>query len=501
MDREKITLKAKVYGAEVTPEIQGIAEKVGIVLPSSHTAIFRTVYAPIEEANGNGVRLAKKAVDKALPGLIGSQVNLEHLGKGFMVGIILDASVNEKDEIETIFTFAKNIYEEDFIRALEKMQEGTLSVSFELLASREGQEMLQDGTIRLHDIDFQGQGLLIDETPAYKNAIVFDMAKKYKARAMKEKDELVYANQIVEACDKVLSQEDMAEEPLIFIITTNNDNHFHIAEVDFDGNGETVSTMGPDDDPHTHKIVTWQIQEADGHAHQILTEIMAKVKEIAKRYKSTDKKSDQAKKEKTQTKQGGNTEMTEEQKKKIADLRAELGDFAKDVSDEKLLDETEVEALRKAKADDEAEAKPEAETKEEKKEDEPTDAEKAKARIAELEAENAELKATIEAKDSEIESVRENAEKVGKLKIELKDNPYVAEFKDEDYLDEGKVAQVKIQKENDDLKARNEKLAKENQEAKDKIKASQTDTTDEDLETGHSEDKTNSPSSLINRLK
>ena len=83
MIENKYSLKAKVFGAEITPEISQIAEKVGIILPSTHTAIFKTVYAPIEEANDNGVRLAKDAVYRALPGLVGSQVNLEHLGKGF----------------------------------------------------------------------------------------------------------------------------------------------------------------------------------------------------------------------------------------------------------------------------------------------------------------------------------------------------------------------------------------------------------------------------------
>jgi len=500
---ENITLKATVSEAEVTAEIQGIAEKIGIVLPSTHTALFRTVYARIEEANGNGVRLSREAVEKALPGLVGSQVNLEHLGKGFMVGIILDASLNDNDEIETIFTFAKNIYEEDYLRALDKMQEGKLSVSFELLADRDGQEFLNDGTVRLHDIDFQGQGLLIDESPAYKKAIVFEMAKKVKARALKEqksgtlKDrEMVFASQVVASCDTVLAQEDMMEDmPRIFIVTTSDDGHFHTAEVDWDGNGKTIAIAGTDDAPHVHEVMNWQIQEADGHAHGIVTEVMAQVEEYMKSKDISKIKSKKAKgkEDDSQTKQGGINQMTEEQKKIIADLRSELGDFAKDVSDEELLDEAKVEELKQAKTEAEAE----------NKEDESTDAEKAEARIAELEAENAELKATIEAKDSEIENVRENAQKIGKLKVEMKDNKYVADFSDEDYLDEGKVEKAKLQKERDDLKTENEELAKKAKEAKEKIDASQEETEDKDeLETGH--DETNekvSVSAMINRLK
>lgn len=507
---ENVILKAKVYGAEVTEEIQAIAEKIGIVLPSSHTAIFRTVYARIEEANGNGVRLSRKAVLDALPGLVGSQVNLEHLGKGFMVGIILDASLNDKDEIETVFTFAKNIYDEDYERALAKMQTGELSVSFELLADRDGQEFLQDGTVRLHDIDFQGQGLLIDETPAYKKAIVFDMAKQIKQRALNEQKsgelqerEMLFASQVVASCDNVLSQEvedAVNEMPEIFIVTTSDDQHFHVAVVDFDGNGQTISGHGEGKHEQPHKITNWQVQEAESsisdepHAHGILAEVMAKVEEYIKSKDISKTKSKKAKgKDDSQTKQGGNNQMTEEQKKLVADLRAELGDFAKDVSDEELLDEAKVEELKQAKTEAEAE----------NTEDESTDAEKAEARIAELEAENAELKATIEAKDSEIESVRENAEKIGKLKVELKDNAYVAEFSDEDYLDEGKVEQAKMKAENDRLKAENEELAKKAKEAKEKVEASEESNEDnDDLETGHDEDnKTVSVSAMIRKLK
>ena len=405
-----------------------------------------------------------------------------------MVGIIIDSSLNEKNEIETIFTFAKNIYEEDYMRALEKMHEGSLSVSFELLATREGQEILQDGTIRLHDIDFQGQGLLIDETPAYKKAIVFDMAKKYKARAEKEK-ELIYANKIVQACDKVLAQEDNpiaeAVEPKWTTITTRDNWHIHVIKVDMDGNGETVGTFGDDDESHEHKIVNYQIQEKNQHAHRIIEELLAKRKEEISNNLKTNIK------EKIQTKQGGNNKMTEEQIKLIAELRNELGDFAKDVSDEQLLDEAKVEELKKAKTDSEEQAK-----------EEKTELEVSQAKVVELEAQNAELIATIEAKNSEIEVVRENAEKIGKLKVEMKDNTYVAEFKDEDYLNNSKIKEAKLQKENDDLKIQNEELANKNAETKEKLKASEkANDSDDDLNTGHDDKSKNvSTSSLIARL-
>jgi len=53
-----------------------------------------------------------------------------------------------------------------------------------------------------------------------------------------------------------------------------------------------------------------------------------------------------------------------------------------------------------------------------------------------------ELKASLEAKDSEIEEVRANAEKIGQLKVQYKDNEFTAEFKSEDWLDEAKVQEA-----------------------------------------------------------
>ena len=89
-------MKHKFYAksvkiAEETERIIEVAEKLGMVLPSTHTALFQSVYSPIDSPNLNGIILAKDAVEKSLPGLISAQSNLEHLGQGFMTGIILES--------------------------------------------------------------------------------------------------------------------------------------------------------------------------------------------------------------------------------------------------------------------------------------------------------------------------------------------------------------------------------------------------------------------------
>lgn len=454
MNKETIKFTAKVLGAEDVPEVAEIARQRGIRVPSTHLAFFKSVYAPIEEANANGVRLARHAVDRSLKGLVGAQVNLEHLRHGFVVGSILDAWINANNEIEIAFTFFKSIYVEEFERALAKLELGELSVSFELTTDPNTKEMLDDGTVRLNDIDFEGVGLLIDNPPAYRKAQVFEFAKKYKQRALdylNNEKELVCATQVIESCEKVLNQ---ARQTL----TTNDNLHMHGAVIDDNGNGHTITiatdpTYGGDAN-HIHEISNGEVLEAAGHIHSLDEfSLDAKIEEN---------------KDINSNSQGGQTNMSDQEKKQ----------------------EENLENAEEVKESEEV-AEPESDETEESKDESPEEATEEKSELEQIQEENtnlkatiAELEATLEAKNSEIDEVRTNAEQIGKLKVELKDNPYVAEFKDEDYLDEAKLEKAKLQKENDDLKKANEELAKDKTEKKEQVEAKE----EVSLETGHKEE-------------
>ena len=71
MGRQKLKFRSSkiVLADENSREITDIAIKRGIQTPSSHLGFFKTVYAEIENPNLNKIRLAKHAVEKALPGL------------------------------------------------------------------------------------------------------------------------------------------------------------------------------------------------------------------------------------------------------------------------------------------------------------------------------------------------------------------------------------------------------------------------------------------------
>ncbi len=581
--KEKIKIQSKqiVSVEEDSKELLDIVSKRGIKVPSVHLGFFKSIYAQIESPNLNGIRLGREAVEKGLPGLIGSQVNFEHLGAGFVMGNILDAWI-EGDDIQVVYSMFKSVYPDEYERSIELAKEGKLSVSFELLSERDTQEDVGDGTIRLNDIDFVGMGHLMDNPPAEPLAKVSEFAKKTReSLSYINERELVCASVIEQACDEVLESEhleiDIRIVPDLFLVTTSEDHHFHVAEIDFDGNGITISGIGEGKHPEPHHIVNWQIQvapnanpETGNHTHRILNEIMAKVKEyiqvradkwtsdifnnfpdssfaviepafldgttsdkkarhlpfkdrngrfdltnyrialdkldkilpvtnsitteeLRKRAKEELDKNNPLKKEdtKAEQKQGGIKFMTKEQEAKIKALRDELGDLAKDVTDQDLLDDAKVAELREAKekaaktetkADEGKEVEKEAGDGEGGNADEDADAdtdadvdgdsaegqENSDAKkVEELEGRVEELENILEAKDSEIETVRENAEKIGKSKVQLKDNEFTKDFKDEDYLDDEKVNKaIQDQKNKEVITQRKEEL-KDNEYAKD----------------------------------
>ncbi len=581
---------------EDSTELLDIVRKKGIAIPSVHLGFFKTVYARIESPNLNGIRLAKKAVVDGISGLIGSQANFEHLGAGFVMGTILDAWI-DGEEIKVVYSMFKSLYPDEYERSIELAKEGKLSVSFELMSEKDTQENLEDGTIRLNDIDFVGMGHLMDNPPAEPTAKISEFAKRTQERLSQisnVKDrELVCASAVAKACDEVLADghgDDEEKMPELFIVTTSDDRHFHVAEMDFDGNGITISGHGEGKHPEPHRIVNWQVQvaknadpETGEHAHRIMNDIMAKIKEYVKvrgdkwtsdifnnfpdssfaviepaylegktgnrkarhlpfkdrfgrfdltNYRialdkvdeilpvtdsiTTEELRKKAKEEldqftdisKANKNEKGVKFMTKEDEIKVKALRDEFGDLAKDVKDEELLDEAKVAELRKAKeaTDANAETKSETENKTETKADkdkeagdgdtegeedgdaeaegddtgdsesegdaegseskanqEKTDSEKVK----EIEGRIEELEKTLEAKDSEIETVRENAEKIGKMKVQLKNNEFTKDFSDEDYLNDEKINEAIQNQENKEVIATRKEELKDNEYAKD----------------------------------
>jgi len=522
MGKQKIKCISKnVCEIADSKEIEAIAKKREIQFPSEHLGFFKTIYAEIEKPNLNNVRLARHAVEKALPTLIGSQVNFSHLQAGFIMGSVLDAWINDNDEIEIVYSFFKEVYKDEYEQSVELAKQGELSVSFELLSERDSQEWLPDGTVMLNDITFTGCGHLMSEAPACPKAKIYEFASRCKERLANVKErELVFASQIEAKCDEILSQENSdplkvhADRWTSDIYNAFPDSSFAVIEPAFlDGDTSTKKARHlPFKDRNgrfdltNYRIALDKVDYIHPVTESITTEELRKeAKEELDKY--------------TDMRGNAKVELTEEQKAKIEELRVELGKFAEDVKDEDLLDEVIVAEIRRV-IEAEVEEAPEETAKEEKTEEKAEETEEPEAdepkaektEEAKLEEEIAfkvdsveirtfsleekdgvesvvesiqiwtttdwnsmleaktkveELEKSLEAKDSEIESIRTNAELVGKTKVQLSENEFAKDFTDEDFLDEEKVTKViQEKKDSEALAVRKEEL-KDNEYAKD----------------------------------
>lgn len=508
----KIEFKSEVFVAKDKTRIEKAAEKFGLVLPSKHTALFQSPLSPIDKPNNNGHELTAEAVNKSLDKIKGSQANINHNGKNWMCGVIYDAWINEANEVEVIFSFAKNIYQEEYIIALEKLNEGKLSISWEITADTETMEKLPNNVYRIHSFDWDGIGVLIGKKPGYSGAVVSKMAELYKQRAKESEKELIFAEQIIKDCDEILNQDTCEDETEDSYILSEQEIADFVAE--------------------------WQ--------HKMKKN---------KKQKSKKKYSEHEIKTKE------NSIMTEEQKKLVAGLRAELEGFIPaETTDEQLLDEKVVAEFRSAK-EKSAKAEPQkVEAKESKeaevevakekvsaeskrvsneryitettyKDDGSTetkhakectytwmdengvaqtevvktagveyrlvaeaDAKETEAKVAASETKIKDLEATIEAQKVELDTFKaekaakeaeEKAQKLAEIKASLKDNKYVADFKDEDYFSAEKVEKAKLLQRVDNLEAENKALKEK--EPKEEIQAEAQPTTQKvhaSLETG-----------------
>lgn len=456
--KNKYELKGQVYLADDNSDlVKSIATKHGIVLPSEDLAIFVTKYAPLDDANKNGVRLDASATKEFLNTINGKLADINHV-RNYVIGSILEGWINEDtSEVEIAYTFFKSAFPDEYEKAMNLYEEGKLFVSFELTTNPDTIEEMSDGTIKLHDMVFSGVGVLLDKSPAYPKARTYATAMIEKINHMPN---LMFASTLIKECEQILKEEK---------VEINSDK---------------------------------------------------------------DKK-------------GGLTQMTEEQKKLISDLKAEFGVAVKDWKDEDFLVAEKIEALRatiktaneKLFADTKSLTEEKIVTLTVYKDDgsaETTSARECKytytdstggqsiqtisendyvtyvyneAQLAELKAsfekpvndlkaENELLKtkvAEFEAKETE-KLAAEKATQIAEIKLQLKDNLYAKDFKDEDYLNASKVENAKVLKERDDLKAENDQLKTKTPE---KVIVAETI-----LETGHTEKtKTDvSPRAIIQKI-
>jgi hypothetical protein len=157
-------------------ELSKLAEEKGIILPSPDLMLFRTIYAKIGEPNRNGVVINKEPVEKSLKTLNSKQINLEHEGKNFVCGHVIDAKL-ENEYIVIYGVFYKSLFQEEYETLKELFKDKKVYVSFEIWSKNPetGKSVihdLEDGTREINPVLFHGVGLLMQHLPACKEAVL-----------------------------------------------------------------------------------------------------------------------------------------------------------------------------------------------------------------------------------------------------------------------------------------------------------------------------------------
>lgn len=153
-------------------ELKRIAEKRGIQLPSEDISIFKAKYAVTDRANRNHCILDRDDVVKALDTLVGKRVTIDHMLKR-VVGHFLDAKL-EENVIYAYGALFKSSFDEEYEEIKKLMVQGQAGVSFEAYGKRDPQE---NGNYYLRDIHFAGGAILLTEQPAEPTAHVLELAK------------------------------------------------------------------------------------------------------------------------------------------------------------------------------------------------------------------------------------------------------------------------------------------------------------------------------------
>lgn len=441
------------FEAKATSEdkdLKDIIRACGIVYPHHSLSFFVSTYAIFNKANKNGVMLAD-SVKENVPQLVGCQVNLEHMReKGHVVGTVLDAWV-DGDQIKIAFSFYKSLYPDVHEEALEKMEKGQLTVSFELKVDKDDIETLNNGVQKLNAVKFDGVGLLLKNRPACPEAIVYEQAKLDSFISQ----DLIFAKTIQ---DKKLNKEGDKVDKKANDALLAKQKEIVIAEF-----GEEVVKDWTDEDfLSEEKIEALRLSTKESlEEAEVVAETEEPKEEVAEEVKE---------------------DATEEVKEEVAEEKSEE---AKTVVEREM-------TVKETQETDEEGNKTTVDVKEEVKIDgEPlvertTHTEEKWFSSEEVEAIKAEYEAKISEKDSEITFLRENAKVIAELKAELGD--FVKDFSDEDFIDSDKVEIARLKSENQKLKEASQILKTAGEEEQtEEVKEEVKDAVKEELPTGHEE--------------
>lgn len=386
-------------------ELKAVCEKRGIQFPNPDLSILKMVYAYIDKMNLNGCTLPKEEVEKSVNTIVGKAIDFDHI-RDRVVGWMIDAEIVD-DKIIAYGAFFKSSLGDDYDLIRELFNRKNLAVSLEAWGEREfnsdGTYNLKDiifcGLALLINTKpaFPGAGVfemankkmefasLDDKTDFIKKGDKVEIMKQEEIKIRKLEESRFWASDF----DTILRMRDEVVCPLC-----KNQGLITINVLDFEKNEMKGNCWACDSDldiklsPRSTVIVkdvatrevvevteakkqegdVMKVNEKSSDADELikseeetpaediqtteqqLEEVVEEVEEEVKEEEKVEEKKEEVVKEEEVVKIKDELEILKVQLSKardegkvIGERRGILGDYAKDMSDDDVLDEVKYE--------------------------------------------------------------------------------------------------------------------------------------------------------------
>lgn len=137
-------------------DIEAIAKKRGLVVPSPDIALFKGIYTKADKFNGNGSRLSSKEISKALDTLILKPLTHNHQEQQIM-GIVLDAKFEDNKDVVVYGAIFKDNFKKEYARFKKDFEKGEIGLSYEIYGNKIDRG---NGKYDWKDVFFCGCGIL-----------------------------------------------------------------------------------------------------------------------------------------------------------------------------------------------------------------------------------------------------------------------------------------------------------------------------------------------------
>ena len=147
---------------------------------------FKTIFTFANKANQNRARLPKEKLLKALPGMIGKPVDIDH-NRDLVVGHYIDYRYKVAEDMVVAYgVFYKSNFGDEWATAQKLFKAGKLGTSYEIWCPKNKRKYLADGTYELTEMEIAGGGLMFKEKPAFEDAMVLVLARKHSEERCEE---------------------------------------------------------------------------------------------------------------------------------------------------------------------------------------------------------------------------------------------------------------------------------------------------------------------------